>query len=298
MNESPILVTGATGQQGGAVARRLLSAGKPVRVLTRDPAKAAILNDLGAEVAAGDLLDRASLEAALKGVKRMFLVTTPYEAGTDIETQQGIQAVEAAKAVGVEHLVFTSVGSAHRNTGIPHFESKWKVEQHIRQLGIPATILRLVFFMDNFGSPWFLPAIKAGKVVMPLPATRKLAMVAVDNIGEYGAAAFLRPEKFVGAEIELAGNDLTIPGAMAVVGKATEKRIAYEALPIAQAEQALGRDWMLMFKWFDEVGYVCKPKALRKKWGIPLTSFTAHVANAAWVKQVQQEEAGVAAAMP
>jgi uncharacterized protein YbjT (DUF2867 family) len=297
MNESPILVAGATGQQGGAVARRLLSAGKKVRVLTRDPMKAAVLNGLGAEVAAGDLLDRASLDTALKGVRRMFLVTTPYEAGTDIETQQGIQAVEAAKAAGIEHIVYSSVGSAHRDTGIPHFESKWKVEQHIRRLGIPATILRPVFFMDNFGSPWFLPALQSGKMVMPLPATRKLAMVAVENIGEYGAAAFLRPEKYVGAEIELAGDDLTLPEAMALISEATGRTIAYEALPITQAEQAIGRDWMLMFKWFDEVGYLCQPEALRKKWGIPLSSFTEHVAKADWAKQLQHETTGVAAAM-
>lgn len=293
MNDSPILVAGATGQQGGAVARHLLAAGKRVRALTRNPKKAAILKSLGAEVASGDLLDRASLTTALKSVKQMFLVTTPYESGTDVETEQGIQAVEAAKAAGIEHLVFSSVGSAHRNTGIPHFESKWKVEQRIQELGIPTTILRPVFFMDNFGSPWFLPAIKAGKVAMPMPSTRKLAMVAVENIGEYAAAAFMNSKKFLGEEIELAGDDLTIPEAMALVGKTTGRDIVYEALPIAQAEQAVGRDWMLMYKWFDEVGYICEPKALQKKWGISLTNFREHIAKADWVKQLQHETIAV-----
>lgn len=101
----------------------------------------------------------------------------------------------------------------------------------------------------------------------------------------------------MGAEIELAGDDLTFPEAMALISETTGKTIAYEALPITQAEQAIGRDWMLMFKWFDEVGYLCQPEALRKKWGIPLTSFTEHVAKADWAKQLQHETTGVVAAM-
>jgi uncharacterized protein YbjT (DUF2867 family) len=288
-NDSAILVVGATGRQGGAVARHLLAAGKKVRVLTRNPVKASIVEALGAEIVAGDLLDRGSLDAALKGVKRMYLVTTPYEAGTAVETQQGMNAAEAAKAAGVEHLVYSSVGSAHRNTGIPHFESKWKVEQHIRELGIPATILRPVWFMDNLASASLLASMRAGKVTMPLPPTRKLAMIAVENIGEYAAAAFLRPQDFLGAEIELAGDELTIPEAMALVSKATGRTINYEVMPFEQAEQAVGRDRMMMFKWFDEVGYICEPKTLRKKWGIPLTRFAEYVAKADWVKQLQQE---------
>jgi uncharacterized protein YbjT (DUF2867 family) len=200
-----------------------------------------------------------------------------------------MNAAEAAKAAGVEHLVYSSVGSAHRNTGVPHFESKWKVEQHIRELGIPATILRPVWFMDNLGSASSLSAMRAGKVTMPLPPTRKLAMIAVENIGEYAAAAFLRPQDFLGAEIELAGDELTIPEAMALVSKATGRTINYEVMPFEQAEQAVGRDRMMMFKWFDEVGYICEPKTLRKKWGIPLTRFAEYVAKADWVKQLQQE---------
>ncbi len=281
-----ILVTGATGQQGGAAARCLLRKGQKVRALTRDPAKAAELKKQGAEVVSGDLTNRASLDVALRGVKMAFLVTTPYEKGIEAEVKQGITMADAAKAAGVEHLVFTSVGSADRNTGIPHFESKWKVEQHIRKIGMPATILRPVFFMENFASPWFLPAIKSGKLVLPLRADRPLQMIALADIGEFAAAAFLRPKEFIGQAIDLAGDEMTLPEAMQLLSKASGKKIGYEQLPDEQSEKAFGYDFAVMFRWFDEVGYSVNIPVLQKRWGIPLTKFKDLIAKAPWVKQI------------
>jgi uncharacterized protein YbjT (DUF2867 family) len=281
-----ILVTGASGQQGGTVARHLLKQGQKVRVLARIPEKAEGLKKLGAEMVQGDLLNRASIDTALKGIKRMFLVTTPFEAGVETETQQGINAVEAAAAAGVEHLVFSSVGSAQRHTGIPHFESKWKVEQHIHKLGLKTTILRPVFFMENFGSPWFLPTLKTGTFSMPLPIDRKLAMVSVENIGELGAQAFLHPDKYIGAEIELAGDNLTIPNALDQISKATDKTFHYQPLPHEGADKIYGEDFAIMFKWFDEVGYNPDFAALKSKYGIRLITFSEYLKTAGWLKEL------------
>ncbi len=280
----PILVTGATGQQGGAVARSLLHHGQKVRALTRNPAKAAELKNLGAEVVTGDLTDRASLEAALRGVKKAFLVTTPFEGGMDAEIRQGITMVDAAKAAGVDHLVFTSVGSADKNTGIPHFETKWKIEQHIRRIGLPATILRPVFFMENFGAPWMLPSIQKGKLVFALRPDRKLQMVALHDIGEFGAVAFLRSKDFLGQAIDLAGDELTIPEALEVLSRKMGKRIGYEQLPDDQLEKAVGHDFAVMFRWFSSVGYSVDIPALQKRWGIKLTKFKDVVAKAPWAR--------------
>lgn len=130
----PILVTGATGQQGGAVARALLAKGQPVRVMTRNPEKAASLAKAGAEIVQGDLTNQAILQMALRGVHGVFAMSTPFEAGMEAEVRQGIMLADAAKEAGIAHYVYTSVGSAHRNTKIPHFESKWKVEEHIRKI--------------------------------------------------------------------------------------------------------------------------------------------------------------------
>jgi uncharacterized protein YbjT (DUF2867 family) len=119
-----VLVTGATGQQGGALARLLLKKSHRVRAFTRKPDSPAAqgLRRLGAELAVGSLEDRASIERTARGVDVLFAMSTPYEAGTDAETQQGLTVADAAKAAGVRHLVFTSVASADRNTGITHFQ--------------------------------------------------------------------------------------------------------------------------------------------------------------------------------
>ncbi|HBZ01339.1 MAG TPA: hypothetical protein DEO84_08490 [candidate division Zixibacteria bacterium] len=289
--DAKILVTGATGQQGGAVIRHLIKAGQKVRAFTRHPEKAEKLKKMGVEIVAGDLTDRESVAKALEGIKNMFLVTTPYESGMDAEVSQGINAVEAAKETGIEHLVYSSVGSAHRNTGIPHFETKWRVEQHIRKLNLKATILRPVFFMDNFGAPWMLPSLHQGALSVPMGSNRKLAMVAVDNIGAYAAAAFLNPGKFIGQEIELAGEELTFPEALDQISRISGKKIEYHELQLPQAEKVFGHEFTIMFAWFEKVGYNPNIEALKKDFRIPLKTFAEYLKDAPWVNKLQEVRA-------
>lgn len=272
-NTETILVCGASGQQGGSVVRSLVHHGQKVRALTRNPAKRESLKRLGADVVIGDLTDRSSLEKAFQGVKKVFLVTTPFEKGMDAEVAQGVAVADAAKAAGVDHLVFSSVASADKQTGIPHFETKQKIEQHIKRLGIPATVIRPVFFMENFAAPWMLPAIQKGKLVLPLKPDRKLQMVAVKDIGEFVAAAFLNPEKFIGQAIDLAGDEMTIIEALDILSKSRGHKIQYEQLPDEQMESAVGEDMALMYRWFNNKGYQVNIAALQKQWGIPLTKF-------------------------
>ena len=179
--ELTVVVTGSTGKQGGAVARGLLERGHKVRAVTRDPnsSQAKLLANAGATLVAASLEDTAAITKALEGATSLFAMTTP-SGGTDAETRQGVAAADAAKAAGV-HLVFTSVGSANRQTGIPHFDSKYEVEEHIAKIGIRATILAPVYFMDNlhFGKEQLAKGIYA----TPLPPTRQLAQVAVADIG-------------------------------------------------------------------------------------------------------------------
>ena len=277
-----VLVCGGTGQQGGAVARHLLAAGRPVRVLTRDPAKAVSLEALGAQVAAGDLLDRASVDAALRGVRQVFLVTTRKGAGLEAEVRQGMTMADVARAAGVEHMVYTSVGCADRRTGVPHFDTKYEVEQHILALGLPHTFLRPVFFMENFACPWFLPALRRGKLVLPLPPGRPIQMVAVDDIGRFAAAAFHEPERFVGRAVGLAGDELSFAEAMRRLSGLTGRQVVYEHLPRQQVEAAFGTEWAVMFRWFEEVGYAVDVEALRGEWRIPVTGFDLWARNRSW----------------
>ncbi|MFQ5992887.1 MAG: NmrA/HSCARG family protein [Nitrospiraceae bacterium] len=278
----PILVTGATGQQGGAVASSLLRQGQKVRVLTRNPNKAAGLGKLGAEVITGDLTDAASLDRALTGAGGVFAMSTFAEAGMDAEVQQGVTLADAAKKANVGHIVYTSVGSAHKNTGIPHFDTKWKVEQHIRKIGIPATILRPVWFMENFGT-YFRPSPE-GVLMLPLRPDTKLQMIAVQDIGEFGAAAFLRSSEFIGQAIDLAGDELTMPEVVTHLSRTMGRPIKFQQMPDDQAEAVMGHDFAVMFRWFNQVGYSVDIPALNKQYGIALTGFKNVVDKADWAK--------------
>ena len=266
-----ILVTGGTGQQGGAVAKALLSKGQKIRVMSRTPEKASALAKAGAEVVKGNLTNASDLQAALRGVHGVFAMSTHVEAGMDQEVRQGIMMADAAKQAGIAQYVYTSVGSAHRNTGIPHFETKWKVEQHIRQIGLPATVLRPVWFMENFTT--FSKPSAEGILMMPMRADKKLAMVALRDIGEFGAAAFMRPNDFLGQAIDLGGDELTMPEVAAQLSKVTGRSIQFQGLPLEQAEAAMGHDLATMFRWFNEVGYQINVAALKQTFGIPLTTF-------------------------
>ncbi|MEJ7608553.1 MAG: NmrA/HSCARG family protein [Bryobacteraceae bacterium] len=148
-----ILVTGATGTQGGAVVRHLREKGFAVRALTRHPEKPearALINQTGVEVARGDYDDKPSLLRALEEVYGVFAVQTPSESGVEAEVRQGVALIDAAHSSEISHFIYSSVGSADQNTGIPHFDSKWKIEEHLRGTGMPYTIVRPVYFMENW----------------------------------------------------------------------------------------------------------------------------------------------------
>lgn len=260
-----VLVTGATGKQGGALARLLLKRGHRVRALTRKTESPAAreLERLGAELATGSFDDRAALERAAQKVDAVFAMATPFEGGTEVETRQGITVADTVKAAGVKHLLYASVASADRNTGIPHFDSKYKIEQHVKALGIPYTIIGPVFFMENLISPWWLPGLKEGKLAMALPASRKLQQVALADIAGFAALALERREQFLGKRVDIASDELTGARAVEAISRLSGRKIEYVELPLAQV-RAWSEDFAKMFEWFDQVGYSADIAALRK----------------------------------
>src|SRR5215211_3844045 len=193
MNNRIIAVTGATGQQGGAVARKLLEEGWKVRALTRDLDKPAAqeLKTLGVEIVPGDMDDRAQLDAAFQGAYGVFSVQNFWLPGVGFEGEirQGKNVADASKAAGVQHLVYSSVGAAHRGMGQKHFESKWIIEQYIQSLSIPYTILRPAAFMDNFN--WERAMILNGTFnAIGLLPEKERQLVAVEDIAAFTALAF------------------------------------------------------------------------------------------------------------
>lgn len=262
-----IFVAGATGNQGGAVARHLLREGWRVRGLTRETAKAEsqAMARLGAEMVAGDMEDRDLLQRMMQGCYGAFSVQNTWTAGAEAEIRQGRNMAEAAQGAGVTHFVYTSVGGSERNSGVPHFESKWQVEQHIRSLQMDeATILRPVWFMDNFASPWFAPGIADGKLRIGMEPDRTLQMIAVDDIGAFAAMAFAKPDAFMGREVEIAGDELTMPEVADAIGQAAGRRVEFEYLTPQQEKDKLGEDWVSMVRWFNEQGYRAEIPRLRQ----------------------------------
>jgi uncharacterized protein YbjT (DUF2867 family) len=268
MKTKKILVTGATGKQGGAVARQLLKqTGFAVRALTRDPAKPAAraLAESGAEVVRCDLDDLPALKRALEGVHGVFSVQNFYEAGYDREVRQGKTLADAAKAAGVEHLVYSSVGSADRQTGIPHFECKWEIERHIHQTGLSFTVLRPVFFMQNWRN-YVREPILHGTLPQPLDPHRRLQQISVDDIGTFAAMAFQNPARWAGRTLELAGDELTMPQTAEVFTRVLGRRVTYVQVPWDQFRQNAGEETTKMYRWFNDIGYNADIEALRREY--------------------------------
>jgi uncharacterized protein YbjT (DUF2867 family) len=261
-----VLVAGATGRQGGAVARLLLERGHRVHALTRRPGSqaAAALHVLGAEIFQADLDDEASVRAAAEGADAFFLVTTPFEEGAQAEVRQGRRAAEAAKKAGVKHLVYSSVASADRATGIPHFDGKREIEKHVEGLGVPCTILAPVFFMENFLAAASLDGLRAGTLSVPLPPSRPLQMIAVADIAAFARLALERPGELAGRRIDLASDVLTGPEIAKALSHATGSAIDYSAAPI-DAVRARSEDLARMWEWLDGTGYAADVAALRRE---------------------------------
>lgn len=261
-----ILVTGATGQQGGAVARHLLKEGWKVRALVRDPQKpqAQALAKQGVELVKGDLNNRASVDAALKGAYGVFSVQNYWlpDVGFDGEVRQGNLLADAAKAAGVKHFVYSSVGSAHRGMGQKHFESKWLIEQHIQQLGLPYTVVRPVAFMDNYN--WQRPQISNGAFNgIGLPPNKTMQLVAVDDIGAFIALAFDKPQEFFGKTIEFAGDELTESQMAAIFTKVIGRPVQLTPRQMPAGAQP-DPEQIAMFNFFNGKAYDADIPALRK----------------------------------
>ncbi len=261
--EKIVLVVGATGQQGGATARQLLAKGWSVRALSRDLASPAAqaLSQAGAETIQGNLEDAASLAAALEGVYGVFSVQNFWGIGYEGETRQGIALTQAAKTAGVQHLVYSSVGGAERNTNIPHFESKWQIEQHLRNTDLPVTVLRPVFFMENFQT-FMRPQGDPLTIAMALRPDKGLQLIAVEDIGGLAALAFEQPEKFVGQALEIAGDELTLSQIAEIYSRALNQPVQAVSLPIEQV-RSFDAEMAIMFEWFNTSGYAADIPAIR-----------------------------------
>ena len=287
MNSKVVLVTGATGKTGGAVVRHLLEGGWKVRALTRDPNKdaAQALEKQGAELAKGDLDDRKSVDQALGSVYGVFSFPN-MASGIEAEDRQGKMVADAALAAGVQHFVQSTVGGAERESGIPHFESKRRIEEHIDSLRLPATLLRPAYFMENLN--WKRAQILDGTYVsIGMNPDKGLQMIAADDIGAFAALVFDNPKEYIGSAIELAGDELTESQMVATLAK-----VIGRSVNLASTKDAPRYDDMdVMIRWFNESGYAADIPALRARMPT-LLNFEG------WLRRNGWENAGTGAAEP
>jgi uncharacterized protein YbjT (DUF2867 family) len=259
MIERPTLVLGATGGQGGAVAAALLQRGARVRAMVRRPDQpsARRLLDLGVDVVAGSLDDRAALSAAMRGVGAAFALTTPFEAGVDAEVTQGRAILASAVDSQILHFVFSSVAGADQHSGVPHFDSKAIIEKELTSTGLPYTITAPTYFFDNaLGG---VDQIEAGILELPLPPDRPLQQLARSDLGAFVAKVLLDPKPYVGQRIELAGDAVTPQRMAEVFSEVLGRPVRHEQTPL----ESIGNpDMHAMWRFLNGPGYRVDVKAL------------------------------------
>lgn len=266
-NSKLVLVTGATGQQGGAVARALLNNGFRVRGTTRnmDSPAAQKLTALGAEVVRADFRDRSSLVKAAAEVDTVFGMSTSFEAGEDAEVRQGIALIDSAVQAGVDHFIYTSVASANQNTGIPHFESKYKVEKHLATTALDWTVVAPAAFMENLILPQGLEALRSGTYAIALPPEVHFKQTAVADIGQFGAHVVKNKDEFVGRRIDIGSDGQTSAEVAEILSDVLGRAITVQEVPISEI-RAFNEDFAIMFEWFLTTGYDVDIEGLRARY--------------------------------
>ena len=276
------LVTGATGKQGGAVARHLLQNNHQVRALTRKPDSpaAAELARLGVEIVQGDLTDQDSLDRALRGVDSVFAMATPFEAGPDAETTQGVTMADAAKAAGT-FLVYSSVGDANRNTGIPHFDSKYAVEKHIQGIGADATIIAPVYFMDNV--VYIRDQLRNNVYPSALSPDRPLAQISVADIAAVAVTVLENRARYAGRRFDIGADEVSPNETVRILSRVTGRPFVHFQLPMEMVRQTMGDDGVKMTEYFERVGYHVDREELEREFpNVRWTSFETWARGFEW----------------
>ncbi|MBQ0825919.1 NmrA/HSCARG family protein [Streptomyces tagetis] len=289
----PVLVTGATGRQGGATARALLARGTPVRALVRDPRteRARAIEERGARLVVGDLTDPSTLGPAVDGVRAVFSVQMPAftERGVDFdgEVRQAYHLMAAARSAGVEQFVQSSTSGVGRHTQAPGWaEGRWAmmeaplgtkaaIQDRLREMDFPHwTLIKPSFFMENLAPStrfYFPRGVEGGLVTVVKPDTH-LALVAAQDLGRAAAAAHLEPEKFHRVELELASDYLTMTQIADTLSRALGVPLSAPDMTEDQARAAGMPDMGAGHSFLDEVGQPARPRFARAL-GIDLTSF-------------------------
>lgn len=247
-----ILVTGATGRQGGSVARHLLAQGWRVRGLTRSPdsASARELAALGVEVVRGNMSVPDDLRSACAGVHGVFSVQNPMISGSDGEVAQGLNVMDAAAEAGVAHVVYGSAGPGTPGTGVESWDRKLEVVEHARGRDLPLTVLRPMAFMELMTDKDLYPPIAVWHLMPKLIGDdQPLVWLSADDVGAIAARAFADPASYVGADLALAGDRRTLSECRSAWRDVNGRNPRRVRMPVWLFERFVGPDLIRMWRW-------------------------------------------------
>jgi uncharacterized protein YbjT (DUF2867 family) len=278
-----ILVSGATGTQGGATVRALLEKGFAVRAMTRNPGseRAMALAELGTEVVQGDFDDAESLDRALSGVYGAFSVQQWRNIGTDAEIRQGSDFADAAKRAGISHFIYTSNGAAAEKTGIPHFDSKYAIEEHIRSIDIPYTIIGPRGFMSDIQGD-FAEGLQSGVMEGALDPDRLIQYIAPRDIGRFAALAFEDPENWIGKQIGIAGDEISSVELAKLLSEISGKKIAYKQTPWEEVVENTSPEFLKVLDWSGTTNFSVDVEGLRTQYPW-MTTLQEYLAEQEWL---------------
>ncbi len=266
MSASTVLITGATGNQGGATITELLRRKNRTRIraLVRDAdaPKAKALAARGVELHVGNLDEEGSLRQALAGIHGVLSVQTPMGQGPEGEERQGKRLATLAAEAGVQHFVQCSAAGVERDSGVPHFESKRAIEAHVAMLGLPATVLRPAAFMENF-EVFAFRATMLSMMKTHLADDQRMQLASARDVGWFAAEAFERPDRYIGTAVEIAGDSVTRGEAAAILRRSGHRPVLMFTIP-RFLRAKLPDDFRLMFEWIAREGFDADIPALRK----------------------------------
>jgi uncharacterized protein YbjT (DUF2867 family) len=252
-NRKSIFVAGSTGKQGTAVTKSLLNKGFNVKALVRNPAsaRAQLLRKWGAEIITGDLNEPGSFSEHVKTAYGVFCVLT-FKDGTNVEMKQGFALADLAKEHRVNHFLYSSVIAADLNTGIPHWASKFQIENYIKEIGLPFTIIRPSSLYENFLIPPLKKRILKGKFPSPVHKDVVQQYISATDIGEISAAIFMNREKYLGKTFAIAAEQLSIEEVVNTFSVSLGKNIKIQKIPRFLVLLLLGKTIAKMMKWVNE----------------------------------------------
>jgi len=254
-----------------------------VRGLTRDAASEAAqaLAARGVTMVEGDLGDPDTLREPVADADAVFAVTNFWTEGYDAQVQQGKNIADVAAEEGVDQFVFSGVGSHDEDTGVPHFDSAGEIDAYLRDLDLPWTVLKPVFFAENFEA-FAEDIVEDGQVALPLAKGVGLQMVTYDDLGHAAAIALATPEAYVGESIDIAGDEKSLVETAEILTDVTGRDVEAVHVPIKDAYETFGEEFTVMCEWFNEVGYSADVPALEDRFGFAFTTLEEYFRASGW----------------